>query len=43
MSETSTHSHTKEEIEGGREEEREGSLIPIFPPPNFGIVRLLNN
>ncbi|KAK9985605.1 hypothetical protein SO802_030556 [Lithocarpus litseifolius] len=31
-SETSTHSHREEEIEGGREEEREGSFVPIFPP-----------
>ena len=38
---TSTHSHPKEEIEGGREEEREGSFVSIFPPPSFGIVRLL--
>ena len=35
-SETSTHSHRKEE-------EREGSPIPIFPPPNFRIVRLLTS
>ena len=34
-SETSTHSHLKKEIEGGRKEEREGSPVPIFPPPKF--------
>ena len=28
-------------IEGGREEEREGSFVSIFPPLSFGIVRLL--
>ena len=39
-SETSTHSHTEEEIEGGREEEREGSPVPIFPPLRFRIVRM---
>ena len=39
--ETSTHSHPEEEIERGHEEEREGSLVPIFPPLRFGIVRLL--
>ena len=27
--------------ERGCEEEREGSPVPIFPPPSFGIVRLL--
>ena len=32
-SEKSTHSHRKEEIERGCEEEREGPLLPIFPPP----------
>ena len=40
-SETLTYSHTEEEIEGGREEEREGSPVPIFPPLRFEIVRLL--
>ena len=35
-----THSHLEEEIEGGCEEEREGSPIPIFPPLRFGIVRI---
>ena len=39
-SETSTHSHLKKEIEGGRKEEREGSPIPIFPPLRLGIVRI---
>ena len=39
--ETSTHSHLEEEIERGREEEREGSSVPIFPPPSSEIVRLL--
>ena len=39
--ETSTHSHPEEEIKGGRNEEREGSPVPIFPPLRFGIVRLL--
>ena len=38
--ETSTHSQPKEEIKRGREEERESSPIPIFPTPNFGIVKL---
>ena len=38
---TSTHSHREEEIERGCEEEREGSPVPIFPPPSLGIVRLL--
>ena len=42
-SETSTHSHLKKEIEGGRKEEREGSPVPIFPPPRFEIVRLLTS
>ena len=42
-SEISTHSHTEKEIEGGREEEREDFPIPIFPPPSFGIIRLLNS
>ena len=44
-SETSTHSHLKEEIEGSRKEEREGSPVPIFPPPKFRnceIVEWLN-
>ena len=40
MSETSTHIHTEEEIEEGREEEREGSPVPIFPPLRFRIVRM---
>ena len=40
-SETSTHSHLEKEIERGCEEEREGSPILIFSPPNFGVVRLL--
>ena len=35
-----THSHLEEEIEGDCKEEREGSLIPIFPPLRFGIVRI---
>ena len=39
-SETSTHSHTEEEIKEGREEEREGSPVPIFPPLRFRIVRM---
>ena len=34
-SEISIHSQPKEEIEGGREEEREGSPVLIFPPPKF--------
>ena len=38
-----THSHLEEEIEGGCEEEREGSPIPIFPPLKFGIVRIFPN
>ena len=39
-SETSTQSHLEEEIEGGHEEEREGSFVPIFPPLRFRIVRM---
>ena len=39
--ETLGHSHPEEEIKGGCEEEREGSSVPIFPPPSSGIVRLL--
>ena len=35
-----THSHTEEEIERGHEEEKEGSPVPIFPPPSFGIMRM---
>ena len=31
---------SKEEIEKGCEEEREGSFVPIFPPPCFGIMRI---
>ena len=38
--ETSTHSHTEEEIEGGHEEEREGSPVPIFPPLRFRIAKI---
>ena len=38
-SETSTHSHREEENERGCEKEREGSLVPIFPPLKFRIVR----
>ena len=34
-SETLTHSQPKEEIERDREEEREGSLVLIFPSPSF--------
>ena len=40
MSETSTHIYTEEEIEEGREEEREGSPVLIFPPLKFRIVRM---
>ena len=39
-SETSTHSHPEKEIEGGREEERKGSLVPIFSPLRFRIVKM---
>ena len=42
-SETSTHNHQEEEIERGREEEREGSPVPIFPPLMFEIMRLLTS
>ena len=38
--ETSTHSQPKEEIKRDHEEEKESSPIPIFPTPNFGIVKL---
>ena len=40
MSETSTRSHPKEENERGCEEKREGSLVTIFPPLRFRIVRM---
>ena len=40
-SETSTHNHREVEIERGYKEEREGSPVPIFPPLNFKIMRLL--
>ena len=40
-SETSTYSHREVEIERGYKEEREGSPVPIFPPLNFKIMRLL--
>ena len=40
-SEISTHNHPEEGIERGCKEEREGSLVPIFQSPSFGIVRLL--
>ena len=32
----------EEEIERGCEEEREGSLVPIFPSLRFGIVRYVS-
>ena len=35
-----THSHGEEEIERGCKEEREGSLVPIFPSLSFEIVRM---
>ena len=35
-----THSQEEKKIERGHEEEWEGSPIPIFPPPSFGIVRM---
>ena len=38
--ETLTHSQLEEEIERDCEEEREGSPILIFPPPNFRIVKM---
>ena len=38
--ETLTHSHREEEIERRREEEREGSPVPIFPPLRFKIKRM---
>ena len=38
MSETSTHIQREKEIERGREEEREGSPVPIFPPLPVRIV-----
>ena len=38
MAETLGHSHPEEEIERGREEEREGSPVSIFPPLSFEIV-----
>ena len=41
MFETWTHSQQEEEIKRGCEKEREVSLVPIFPPPNFRIVRML--
>ena len=39
--EISIHSQQEEEIKRGCEEERKGYPIPIFPPLNFGIVRML--
>ena len=39
-SKTSTYSYREEKIERGYEEERENSLVPIFPPLNFEIVKL---
>ena len=36
-----THNQGEEEIKRVCKEEREGSLVPIFPPPSFGIVRIL--
>ena len=39
--ETLIHSQQEEEIERGCEEEREGSLVPIFSPLNFRIVKML--
>ena len=38
-----TYSHIEEEIEGGHEEEREGSPVPIFPLLRFKIVRTFLN
>ena len=40
-SETSTHSQREEKIERAYEKEREGSPVPIFPPLNFRIMRIL--
>ena len=40
-SKSSTHSQREREIERGCEEERENSLVPIFPPPYFRIARML--
>ena len=39
-SETLTHSQLEEEIERDGEEEREGYPVPIFPPPNFRIMKM---
>lgn len=39
--ETLSHSQREEEIEKGREEEREDSIVSIFPPIDFRIVRIL--
>ena len=31
----------EKKIEKGLEEKRESSPIPVFPPPSFGIIRIL--
>ena len=41
--ETLIYSQREEEIERNCEEEREGSLILIFLPINFKIVRMLSD
>ena len=43
MFEISNYSQWEEKIERGWEKEREGSLVPIFAPLNFKIVRMLAN
>ena len=40
MIETLTYSHREEEIERSFEEERKYSLVPIFPPLKFRIMRM---
>jgi len=41
MFEISTYSQQEDEIERGCEEEIDGSPVPIFPPPDFRIVRII--
>jgi len=40
-SEILTHNELEEKIERGYKEEKKGSLVPIFPPLNFEIIKLL--
>ena len=42
-SKSSTHSQREKEIKRDYEEEKEGSLVPIFPPLRFRIVKMFPN